>query len=123
MRWHKVQRDGALLVVLSLAVPLVVDAARLLGPPRVPSSARIVTGIGVAIITGVMVAAGCAPVEGRIRCLLATVGNYAISKLLRIAYFTKPAVEFTSSLRMAAARCVSVVLILRLRKALMPLLV
>jgi hypothetical protein len=47
---------------------------------------------------------------------------YAATSLLRTAYRTKPAVELTLSLRMAAARCVSVVFTLRLRIALMLLL-
>jgi hypothetical protein len=75
MPWHKVLPDAALWVVQSLAVPLVAGAARLLGPLRVPSSERIVTGIGVAIITGVMVAVGSAPADDRTRCLLATAGK------------------------------------------------
>ena len=48
--------------------------------------------------------------------------DQASTSLVRTAYLTRPAVEFTLSLRMAAARCVSVVLMLRSRIALTPLL-
>jgi hypothetical protein len=48
--------------------------------------------------------------------------THASTSLLRTAYRTRPAVEFMLSLRMAAARCVSVVFMLRFKIALTPLL-
>ena len=66
-------------MVQSLAVPLVVDAARLLGPLRVPSSERIVTGTRVLIITGVMVGVMSALAADHTRCLLAIVGEPALA--------------------------------------------
>jgi hypothetical protein len=47
---------------------------------------------------------------------------HASTSLLRTAYRTRPAVEWMLSLRMAAARCVSVVFMLRFNIALTPLL-
>ena len=49
-------------------------------------------------------------------------GDHASTSLVRTAYLTRPAVEFMLSLRMAAARCVSVVFMLRSRIALTALL-
>jgi hypothetical protein len=46
---------------------------------------------------------------------MAPFSNYASIILLRMAYRTRPAVEWIFSLRWAAARCVSTVLMLRLR--------
>jgi len=48
--------------------------------------------------------------------------SHASTSLLRTAYRTRPAVEFMLSLRIAAARCVSVVFMLRFNIALTPLL-
>ena len=48
--------------------------------------------------------------------------SHASTSLLRTAYRTRPAVEFMLSLRIAAARCVSVVFMLRFKIALTPLL-
>jgi hypothetical protein len=75
MRWHKAPQDAALWAVRSLVVPLVGDGARLLEPPRVRSSERIVTGIGAAITTGVTAVVGYVPVVDRIRSLPGTADN------------------------------------------------